>query len=956
MPVQNPRFKILVNGTDITSDVSSINVGHAANQFPNARLSIDNKDAKFSTGSELDPETSVLISGSLDGGQTFVQLFSGSILTTEIGYAPNNPDTIDVGCQDTRLRRHNIQFNNAVQKLKDIGGVFTGSNTDSSGDAWFNQDSQGNWPDGLLRDSGFTYSAGSVVDIYADVDDLDSFVHGNVTTWDAITTYRNLFALDVFMDSINDEFTVLRHNEDYPTTSVTFSLGTDINQSSLTKDGSNKAPGMRVVGQNSFFQLGVEPFETIFDEEITTFANARQRAEEEFNTKNQTLLRGQLTVPADTSSVFGKRVTVVDPDHGWSGIGNVISVQQSITPSRWTTDFGFENVKRTPDLLLSDILETLEETQDKENEGIHFNGFLKIEHPTLSATASRPNQKPVALVYGDSAASPSSVNMSNTIGLVSIAKRIEEANAVFFNISDLETTADFSENRLTIKELGIVTNDTGAAYQAELNPVMAPPTSNGQQFTFAADRFVRGVDFIDIHGPFLNPNSQGIQVYSWHGLSSDHQQSPHTGSFWTEDVDVVPLTSEQVSRVSWDEADKTIPGANGDFVRKNFDVNLPTDADFGGWLFLIDTGLSDNNVSSFLDDLFQFYSMKMEYTEAGGPNKNSFRVSYWDESAGQWSDQFTSTPEQTASIGTWVRTEAATPIPLAFLRTARDGRIYIKIRNSSAAADPSIITASFGYAHHYLKPNGDPIIIDKAQVSRAGTKLTVTHPINKIHGLFTASDGTGKDLLRLHTDELWETREVRAYKLPDPFGAFPLPAFLWHEIRVQVSDFFPATTGYSVDNTTIFAPPEKSWKDLVVSWADKEGDPAITEETLFLKYEPEGAIVSNTRIPIGQSVLIDRHATGVGVDNIVFTMPTDSSQQNLPYNHAGTNVTLSYTYFATESEGVGSEGIIGRLTSDVGLDKTPEKTLNVMFAWTASDITGGGGGAFGSAGKRTVII
>src|SRR3990167_10308794 len=121
----------------LSSEPEGISTRYAVNELPTARLTLDNKFGRYTSASgDVSEGQPVILSSSVDGGNTYYRVFSGSVVKKTSELSANGVEIVQLLCRDDRFARQYISFNNSVQRSKDIGQVFTGSNTASDLTTW----------------------------------------------------------------------------------------------------------------------------------------------------------------------------------------------------------------------------------------------------------------------------------------------------------------------------------------------------------------------------------------------------------------------------------------------------------------------------------------------------------------------------------------------------------------------------------------------------------------------------------------------------------------------------------------------------------------------------------------------------------------------------------------------------------------------------------------------------
>jgi len=346
----------------------------------------------------------IIISGSTDGGSRWARLFSGTMrsINTTVDLRKEMATVI---ASDGRLLRH-TDFNNSVFEYSNFKKLFIGS--EKHGEWYYFQDVDGNYPNGLLHNSGLTYSGPP--EIYTGTTDLpDTLYFNNSTLFDVTKKFCNIFAMSFYLTPSDNIIRFVSNSVDYPTFSeATISYGRDINKSSLKQDYSNFSDRVIIHDKNIFYQRqsptkklwDVENEAWISEEELANPMQAKQLSDMYFTMYSESINRGSIVLPPYTHSVLGKRISVDDATHGWTDMGNVVGVSHDISTDRWTTKIDIDNKFDIPEQTLAEALDKIDKLKQKKDYIAKHDGFLYLdwnwdteEHEHFSPGGGQTNER-----------------------------------------------------------------------------------------------------------------------------------------------------------------------------------------------------------------------------------------------------------------------------------------------------------------------------------------------------------------------------------------------------------------------------------------------------------------------------------------------------------------------------------------------------------------------------------
>lgn len=354
-------------------------INNAMNEVPTSNLNFRNDAGYFSTGTQLTSGAIIVVSASINGGNNYFRLFSGTVGETNAGLTPSGEETFRVACYGAdRLRLSHVSPNQVLMGPCDIGAVFTGSSTDRMGLPW-ESDDKGNYPNGLLYAMGYTLSAFSVKNMWETVSDIPgSLKLSQKTIFDAMKDTADSYGLVFYFDDFLNTFNIISDSclAYFPTSSLTLSKGNEINNLEVRKTILDNSDKLLLIGQSPdlFFMRGSGPYPWSWggggNKEIIENASNISDADlliklgiQKHKLYTSSTIQIEITSIPITESVLGKRITLIDPERGINQYGNVVGTQYNIYTDRLETTLDIESSKKNQGKILAEILKELENKQ-----------------------------------------------------------------------------------------------------------------------------------------------------------------------------------------------------------------------------------------------------------------------------------------------------------------------------------------------------------------------------------------------------------------------------------------------------------------------------------------------------------------------------------------------------------------------------------------------------------------
>lgn len=366
--VDEMRFIVLANGSDVTSRFKQATVNVGNSEIPTLNITFDNSGNFFTGSTPLFPNLPLVLSGSIDGGTTWTKLFSGSVANKTLDRDGYGERVVSVNANGANsLRLLYLSPNQEILTNCDIGQVFTGSQVNRVGFTWSGySDGKGNYPDGLLYKSGYSLSADSVKDIFVGVPDIPlTIILSKQSAWDAITSLAKTYGLMVFVDDVAGTLRVLQDTAlaDFPTYSLTLNEKTDISSIELSDECLEQYDKITVIGKTNdlFYTVGSGTREKIIqDDTLTDRKTTILKAKQLYSIYSQPKRSITVTTSPRLEPIIGRHISLSCDTMPTLDYGNVVGVKHNISSNRWDTVLTLETPTRTNTKMLADVKKELQ--------------------------------------------------------------------------------------------------------------------------------------------------------------------------------------------------------------------------------------------------------------------------------------------------------------------------------------------------------------------------------------------------------------------------------------------------------------------------------------------------------------------------------------------------------------------------------------------------------------------
>jgi hypothetical protein len=365
-----------VNATDITDGFDCA---------PHAKLTFEDKGGYIENAIQYTSSFPIVVSASTNSGASWNRIFKGMVENVETAMdADGARKTIFRAYGAPTLRNTVVSPNQIGIGDCNFGELFTGSANlvyTTKNRTWtssWEADERGNYPNGLLYDTGYTYSANSVVDFIPGVDDVPiKLGHGSDKLLDVIASILGAYGVNYRTDDLYSppRFLVKSGSmySDWPidtTVAYRWKVGTNVNSFKRSYDLGDAADCVGVFGESPrhFFFAGEGGRQkNIIDNDIRSFEAAQQMAEKHAETLGKVPKAWEIvTTPQLTPSTIlsGRSFYFIDSSNVTS-TANMVGLTQRTTEDRWESRLFFEKRQLTEEKVFAEIKEELEDIEKK---------------------------------------------------------------------------------------------------------------------------------------------------------------------------------------------------------------------------------------------------------------------------------------------------------------------------------------------------------------------------------------------------------------------------------------------------------------------------------------------------------------------------------------------------------------------------------------------------------------
>jgi len=390
--IQDVKYKILVVRTD--SSVNSLeryfeggDVDNKVNGVPTADFTFNNKNLTLSNGILSGTDSTYIVLSVSKEPDVWERAFNGYVEDRTKTLDSDGKRTIRLTAYDApELRYSFISANQLGIGFCDFGQLFTGSPTTSHGTTWAS-DSYGNYPNGLLYDTHYTYAPDSIIHYMYGMDLPLRVSYNTNKKLDAIKSWLEPFQAVFAIDTRQRLFGVYSSSllRAYPTGDKTFSVGTDIQQMTEVDDLSPVSNKVTVVGTNKsiHYTYGSGSIhDLILNGEFSSMNTARNIAVEYLSRSSIRTTSYDFVVRPENVNYVGKSVVINEKyipgtnplDSRLLGTASVDEMRHTFAPDRWDTKISANRVNKTDAETVAAIKSSIEtlKTSMKDYNGVAY--------------------------------------------------------------------------------------------------------------------------------------------------------------------------------------------------------------------------------------------------------------------------------------------------------------------------------------------------------------------------------------------------------------------------------------------------------------------------------------------------------------------------------------------------------------------------------------------------------
>lgn len=399
--MQKLRYRITVNGNDVTDFISSCNTTARVGSVPTASITLTDPECWVSQKYGLDSNQPVTIHGSVDGTAPSILLFNGMTTASNPVTDSSGANSITLSCSGAGpIASAIVGPNQVAYRGVELREVFQGHTKlvePDSPNVYWRQDERGNYPNGLLYQTGYALEnhAGDIIEDAIDVPTPITF--NGLTLYSAISRICEIYGLTFWFNDSDRTVHIARTpiygdgSTNFPSSGVTFTYGVEINSEDISRDGGLEYDKVTVVGSSPslFYTVGTGKKELpVNDPDLTSREAVIEKALRIYAIRSGETRSMRLPVIAYPHSLVGMSITVVDPRRSLSLYKNVVGQSHSITGDRWTTTLDLETTRRTTGKIVAEILDELKNSKEITTKAL---AYLKGEGGIRSDKAAYSN-------------------------------------------------------------------------------------------------------------------------------------------------------------------------------------------------------------------------------------------------------------------------------------------------------------------------------------------------------------------------------------------------------------------------------------------------------------------------------------------------------------------------------------------------------------------------------------
>jgi hypothetical protein len=383
MTPQNIKFKVIAINSKGTYSLEKYFLGGdnslQINDVPTSRIVLSDKNRVLSNipNGYISPTETfwVAVSASTDSGGTWERTSIGLAENYNITLNPSGERQVELIMYDAPEMRHNYTTPNQICLGDcDIGQLFVGTATASDGTSW-SMDSRGNYPNGLLYDTNFSYS--SRADFFPDVNDVPMRLgYNNEMKIDTIKNWLSDYGMSFILDCRNGLFYVKQNPyvEKYPFSGIVLQVGDNINKLQKKIDLGGYKDAITVVStQNGVFDIyGDGSKERLLtDNNLISYKGARVQSKRLFNSTREIPAQFGAVIPPTNQFLIGQSVIIRELD-GDEETASVVGMNQKYDGNRWETDLVLDEPSYSVAKSIIDIQDALGKQSSGDLEGQAF--------------------------------------------------------------------------------------------------------------------------------------------------------------------------------------------------------------------------------------------------------------------------------------------------------------------------------------------------------------------------------------------------------------------------------------------------------------------------------------------------------------------------------------------------------------------------------------------------------
>lgn len=604
--------------SEIQKYFSSADITHRTEAVSSAVFTFFDRDRKLEKMLVPTATYYIKFEASNDGGISYSQFFDGLVETIDIELQPSGQRTIKLSAYGSPGLRYSYVSPNqiAIGEYDMMKTVFIGTPTASDGTPW-KTDSRGNWPNGLLYDTGYSYSSKSVADYYTGTLDIPIRIGASTRKkLEAIKNFLNPFGATFYIDDITKEVIVLKHPllQDFsPAPVATFSVGRDINTYNRSLELHTVRNVVTVIGESpkSWAQVGFGAFEDVLrDTDVLDCSTAYDNARVLWSISQEPEESGMVTTYPVKQSLIGKSIILREID-GTIITRSVIGVNNSFQADRWITKLTFEVPRITSVNTLAEIMQSL---SSERQEDIRSDMYIRASAGSNSyyAPLTATLKNIVAIGIGTGTKTNAALADSSALDKPLLYKLITDYKDTGGTFTRGEqrpkspkawTIFQAEEGNGLIREIGIFANNltAGAVYRFTKSFTWNRPTTewSGSGYTLLGylDQGRFPLNVVDVF--FASTAGNSATVYPYSAKTARVFYIPTGSVVLTATKDKIPIPSESSI---WFDLDSSTEVISSEKIKASRDLIMSTPSFYA----FTATGKADLSVPYSPNTIFKY--------------------------------------------------------------------------------------------------------------------------------------------------------------------------------------------------------------------------------------------------------------------------------------------------------------------------------------------------------------